>query len=123
MNPIKILFNTYKIPMLIILVGIALAIGLAYVIFQPSRDYVTKMIGDLAKQQNELIMKNYQDQTKKQETQFQEMMDKLKESDEKIKVIKQKVSVKQYEITTTSIPTSPEELHRRFIKLGYTPVN
>ncbi len=117
------LFNTYKLPLIAVAVGIVLVIGIAYAAYQPSKDYVVGLINNFVQQQRDLIVKDYQDELKKQQEEIEILKAQIVNSDKKINAIRKKVGMIENDIANTTIPTSSEEMRSRFNKLGYHPVN
>ncbi len=119
----KTILSTYKIPLISIGIGILLVLGIAYAAYQPTNDYVVGLINDFVKQQQELIVKQYQDELSKQREEIEILKAQIANSDKKINAIRKKVGILEDDIANIPIPTSSEEMCNRFNKLGYTPVN
>jgi len=120
---VKSVFATYKIPLIAITIGIVLVIGIAYAAYQPSKDYVVGLINNFVQQQRELIVKDYQDELKKQQEEIEILKQQIANSDKKISQIRKKVGIIENDMANTPIPTSSEEMRNRFDKLGYKPIN
>jgi len=122
-NLIKTIINTYKIPLITIGVGILLVIGIAYAAYQPTKDYVTKIIDEFVQQQKDMIMKDYQNAKKEQDDKIADLQRQISVSDQKIANLRGKVKNVEIEIANNKPPVGPVELRDRFNKLGITPVN
>ena len=117
------LFSLYKIPILAITIGLITVTVIAYAAYQPSRDYVTKMIAEFVQQQKDMILKDYKDAKKEQDDKIADLQNQIAVSDQKIASLRGKVKNVEKEIADNKAPVGPIELRDRFNKLGITPAN
>jgi len=120
---IRNLFSLYKFPIIAITIGLIVVTVIAYAAYQPSRDYVTKMIAEFVQQQKDMIMKDYKDAKKEQDDKIADLQNQIAVSDQKIASLRGKVKNVEKEIENNKPPVGPIELRDRFNKLGITPVN
>lgn len=119
---LKEIWSKYKKVILLGLFIIFLAVSLVFG-YSPSKNYVTKMIGNFIKEQNEIIMNDYISRMEAYEADIKELKKKNTASDKKIKEINNKIGVLENDIDKNKVPVSSDEMRERFHRLGYNPIN
>jgi len=119
---LKEIWNKYKKVILLGLFVVILAVSLVFG-YSPSKNYVTKMIGNFIKEQNEMIMNDYISRIEAYEADIKELKKKNAASDKKIREINNKIGVLENDIDKNKVPVSSDEMRERFRKLGYNPIN
>lgn len=119
---IKEFLWTYKKPVIVVAVIILATVFVAFG-FNPSKDYVTKMIGEFVKEQNALILENNKTQIETLQKEISVLRRQNTIRDQKIKELNKKMGDLENDISTNQEPTSLEELRDRFRKLRFVPIN
>lgn len=119
---LKDIWDKYKKIILLGLFIIILAVSLVFG-YSPSKNYVTKMIGNFIKEQNDIIMNDYISKIEIYEAEIKELKKKNVASDKKIREINNKIGVLENDIDKNKVPVSSDEMRERFHKLGYYPIN
>jgi hypothetical protein len=117
------LYITYRIPLMIILLGVFSALMLFNTFNLYGKDYVSEIIKGLVDKEVVRIHTEYTGEIKKRDKQIEQLTQLVVESDEMINTLKRRLTNVEYKIKNRAIPKTPDEIRARFIQLGYTPVN
>lgn len=107
----------YVIPVCILVVIVALL----YFLF-PARSLAEKIVADMVKKQNELIIDNYNMAIADANKKIEQLSLDVKASDRKINSLKNKIGGLENEIAKNKKPEDSIELRNRFCALGIVPV-
>lgn len=107
----------YGIPVAIVIIIVALVAG-----FFPARTLAEKIIADMVKKQNELIIDNYNTAIADANKRIDQLSLDVKASDKKISSLKNKIGGLENEIAKNKKPEDSAELRNRFCALGIVPV-
>lgn len=87
------------------------------------KDYVTKIISNMVKEQQEQIMKEYEEKVKQYDKDLKDLKSKVQQSDEKINKLNKKIKGLEVEVDENKKPETIDDMRDRFRKLGYPPIN
>ncbi|MCK9439442.1 MAG: hypothetical protein WC188_04505 [Candidatus Caldatribacteriota bacterium] len=116
-------FKLYKVPILLIILGIVSIIFVISSFNLYGKDYVTEIIQEFVQKEVKQIQEEYQNQIKLKDEQIQELTNKLSESEELYFALTKRVKNVESKIQTRKQPQTTIELRNRFIQLGYKPTN
>ena len=115
--------SQFKIPIILITIGLISIICLVYAFNSFGKNYVVGIIQDLVKQESALIDKNYKDQMKIKDDQIKEIQNKLSVSEQLTDDLKKRVGNVENKIKNRKPPVTSTELRDRFNSIGYKPTN
>lgn len=118
-----ILFDEYKKPLLIVVVGGVCIICLVLAFNSFGKNYVVEIINNLVKQQIEVIEQNYLQSMQARDEQIQNLQKRLSVSEKTYNDLKKRVGNVEKRIEERTPPATAVELKDRLNQLGYSPVN
>lgn len=97
--------------------------GLGWAILNPGKDYVTKMIGEMVKQQHDIIIQNDKNEIDALKTQVSEVRQQNNVLDKQYATLKKQVGALKNDIANNKPPKTSQERTDRLNKLGLHPIN
>lgn len=122
-NWILTFLSNYKIPIVLILIGIFSVCSLVIAFNVKGKDYVTEIIRSFVNMELERIQQNYVTEMKKRDIQVQNLQSRLSVSENRYSEMKKRVDDVETKIKNRKPPETSDELRNRFIQLDIKPVN